>query len=71
MIHLPEGTMLEVLRTRAVSQVMVLTRDANLPLRSATYWERFRFWWRTRRQTPNDIGAALETARAIEKAKQP
>lgn len=68
---LREGTMVEVLRSRALSQVMVVTKTADVPLRAATYWERFRFWWRAKRQTSTDIGAAIEAGHAIEKAKKP
>ena len=69
MIDLPQGTMIEVLRSRTVSDIMVLEQDAKIPLRPATGWERFRFLWRMRRQTTEQIGAAAEAIFTISRAK--
>lgn len=69
MIDLPEGTMVEVMRSRTVSEIMVLEKDAKLPLRRASSWERFRFFWRMKRRTANEISAAAEAILTIDRAK--
>jgi hypothetical protein len=68
-IDLPAGTMVEVARTRGVSEVMVMERAAKVPLRSATAWERFRFWWGMRRQSVESMSAATAAIFAINRAK--
>lgn len=67
---LKDGTLIEVLRSRAVSEVLVVQGDVDVPLRRATYWERWRFWWRTKRQSMHEVGAAIEAGQVIEKAKR-
>jgi hypothetical protein len=68
---LDPGTLVEVVRTRLVSEVMVIESVIGpaVVLRKATYYERWRFWWRSRRQTANEISAAAESNIVIERAK--
>jgi hypothetical protein len=67
---IPAGTLVEVLRTRIVSEIMVVEHSDPMVLRRATHWERWRYWWRSRRVKANEIAAAAEAIKIIENAKE-
>lgn len=69
MIVIPPGTLVEVQWTRIVAEIMVVECSQPLTVRRATYWERFRYWWNSRRQTAAEFAAATEAIQAVEKAK--
>lgn len=69
MIRLEVGTLVEVLRTKIVSEVCVVDCSDPLILRSATYFERWRFWWKMRRVSAHEIAAAAESNSVIERAR--
>lgn len=70
MIPIPEGTFVEVWRTKIVSEIAVVECSDPLILRKATALERFRLWFRIRRARAGEISAAVEAIGAIEKAKE-
>ena len=70
MIDIPVGTMVEVFRTKLVSEIAVVECSNPLILRRATALERFKCWFRTRKIKSGEIAAACEAIDAIDKAKE-
>lgn len=70
MRDLPVGTYVEIVRTRLVSQVCIVTCSDPLILRPANPIERFRCWWLTRKVRAGEVAAASEAVEAIERAKE-
>ena len=70
MIDLPVGTMVEVYRTKIVSEIAVVECSNPLILRRATAFERFKCFFRHKRIKSGEIAAAVEAIDAIDKAKE-
>lgn len=70
MRDLPVGTFVEILRTRLVSQVCIVTCSEPLILKPASPMDRFRYWWKSRAYKSCEMAAAQEAVNAIERAKE-
>lgn len=68
--RLPVGTLVEVLRSKLVGEICVVTNESPLILRPATAWERMRWWYKSRRAKAGELSAAAEAIAAIESAKE-
>lgn len=70
MTEIPVGTMVEVFRTKLVSEIAIVECSHPLILRRATAFERFRAYFKQRRMKAGEIAAACEAVEAIDKARE-
>jgi hypothetical protein len=70
MSPLEPGMLVEVWRTKVVSEVCVVEHVRPLVLRPATAWERWGLWFRQRKTKSGEIAAAAEATKAIETAME-
>lgn len=70
-VTLEPGTLVEVLRTKLVHEICVVDSvvGSALILRKANCWERWRWWFKSRRASVGEMAAAAESNEVILKAK--